>query len=190
MNSRQAQLVKRMTDLELIKSIMLSQLALLIIGFVAGLLLFSSLGEWFQLFSWSIVDVVMLAFIPAVLIVLTDIMMMRMLPKRMMDDGGINERIFKNRSFLQIITICVLVAFSEELLFRGVLQTHLGYIAASIIFALIHFRYLMKPVLFVSILILSFYLGYIYELTDNLVVPMMAHFFIDFFLALYIRYNK
>ena len=82
------------------------------------------------------------------------------------------------------------VAFAEELLFRGVLHTTFGYFIASTIFALAHFRYLTKPILFISILFVSFYIGYLFEITGNLVVTIAAHFIVDFLLGLFIRLQR
>lgn len=65
------------------------------------------------------------------------------------------------------------------MLFRGVLQTHIGLWAASLIFAALHFRYLSKWLLFIMVTAISFLLGLMYEWTGNLFVPMTAHFIID-----------
>lgn len=84
----------------------------------------------------------------------------------------------------------LLVAIAEELLFRGVLQTSFGYFIASGLFVLVHFRYLKKPILFLSIIVVSFYIGYIFVLTENLVVTITTHFVVDFILGLVIRFRK
>src|SRR5690625_1741473 len=114
---------------------------------------------------------------------------MVILPKKYFDDGGINERIFKNQSIFNIFIIALIVAVSEELLFRGLIQTIFGYFIASTLFALVHVRYLRKPVLLISVLLISFYLGYLYEITNNLFVTIFAHFIVDFLLGVIIRYN-
>lgn len=81
----------------------------------------------------------------------------------------------------------MLIAFSEELLFRGVIQTHFGLLMASAIFAALHVRYLSKWFLFTMVVLLSFFLGYLYDVTGNLWVTIFAHFLIDFVLAVHIR---
>jgi uncharacterized protein len=116
-----------------------------------------------------------------------DFLLMRYLPEHWYDDGGINEKIFQNRSIPHIFFLCLLIAFSEELLFRGVIQTHFGLFVASIVFALLHVRYLEKWFLFVMVVLLSFFLGYIYQRTNSLWVTIFAHFLIDFILAIDIR---
>jgi membrane protease YdiL (CAAX protease family) len=102
----------------------------------------------------------------------------------------LNERIFKNRNILHILIIALFVAFSEELLFRGIIQTKVGLILASIIFAIIHYRYLFNWFLFVNIVVLSFFIGLIFECTDNLAVTISMHFVIDFLLGVYIKFKR
>lgn len=116
-----------------------------------------------------------------------DFLMMRYLPKKWYDDGGINEKIFRTRSIPHLFLLCMLIAFSEELLFRGVIQTSFGLLMASAIFAALHVRYLSKWFLFTTVVLLSFFLGYLYDVTENLWVTIFAHFLIDFVLAVHIR---
>ena len=61
---------------------------------------------------------------------------MKVLPSHYYDDGGLNERIFRGRSVIEIAVISSVVSIAEEILFRGVIQTHVGLIISSIIFAL------------------------------------------------------
>lgn len=83
----------------------------------------------------------------------------------------------------------LLISFSEEILFRGVLQTHIGLWAASFIFTVLHFRYLAKWLLFMMVAGISLLLGLIYEWTGNLFVPVTAHFIIDAVFACQIRFQ-
>lgn len=79
-----------------------------------------------------------------------------------------------------IFLMSILPAVAEEFLFRGVLQTllkkwsknrHIAIIATSLIFAIIH----MNPEQVLGILVLSLVLGYLYELTGNLIYPIILH---------------
>ena len=124
------------------------------------------------------------------MVVIADILLMKWLPSSFYDDGGLNDRIFKNRSVIHIAWIAAFVALSEELLFRGVIQTKVGLILASLIFAIIHYRYLFNWFLFSNIVILSFLIGFIYDWTNNLAVTMIMHFTIDFLLGLYIKFKN
>lgn len=76
---------------------------------------------------------------------------------------------------------CLLLAaasgFAEEALFRGALQPQLGLLGASLLFGLAHFvprRELLPWTAFT--LAAGFGLGALYEVTGNLVAPVVAHF--------------
>ncbi len=79
---------------------------------------------------------------------------------------------------------------TEEWLFRGVVQTHWGLGAASVIFAVLHVRYLEKWFLFLMVVLISLFLGALYEQTGSLWVTVVAHFLIDVVLALHIRLQR
>ena len=85
--------------------------------------------------------------------------------------------------------IAAVVAIGEEILFRGVIQTHFGLIAIELIFALVHYRYLFNWFLFVNIIALSFLIGFIYLQTENILVTIFMHFLIDFLIGCIIRYK-
>ncbi|PYZ98459.1 CPBP family intramembrane metalloprotease [Alteribacter lacisalsi] len=186
--NRQAQIIKGLSDKELILNLYISQAIMLLIALFASRLL---LGGWFTPFTliewtWSAVA---LGFYIAVAVVILEWLCIKVLPEKWFDDGGINERIFRNRSIFHIAVISFVVAVSEEILFRGVIQTSAGIIAASLLFALIHFRYLHQPFLFAFTIGLSFLLGYVYLLTGNLLTVISAHFFIDAILGCAIKYG-
>lgn len=187
---KQSEIVKQLTDKELKQQVIVSQLLLLGLGLLLSFLLFEKMTDWFDYFSFDITDIVFYGVLTGLTIVLIDLVLMYMLPEKYYDDGGINDRIFRNRSITGILGISLLVAVTEELLFRGVIQTVFGYITASTLFALVHVRYLTKPVLLVSVLFVSFYIGYMFVLTENLLVTIAAHFTVDFVLGVFIRFQK
>src|SRR5690625_5157555 len=185
----QKKLIDQMSDRELYQSLIYSQLILFSLALILSIFLFDQISYWLDLFVFNAHQIFYYGCLAGILIVVIDLLLMSIVPKRHFDDGGINERIFKDRSILHIFLIALIVAVSEELLFRGVIQTVFGYIIASTLFALVHVRYLKKPVLLVSVLLISFYLGYLYKITGNLFVTIIAHFLVDFILGLIIRYN-
>lgn len=187
---KQSEMIKLMSDEELKKQLLLSQLIFAVLAITLSIFLFENIGEWLLYLNWDIQEIIYYGVIPGLIIVFIDILLMLTLPKRFYDDGGINERVFKNQSIGYIFILSLVVAISEELLFRGVIQTTFGYVFASFIFALIHFRYLKKPVLLISVLFVSFYIGYMFEITGNLLVTITAHFTVDFVLGLLIRFRK
>lgn len=185
----QKKMIEQMTDDQLLQSLFMSQLMLFSLAIILSMFLFESFIQWLELFSFNLYDIFYYGGLSGLLIVCVDIILMKLLPKTAFDDGGINERIFQNLPIRNIFLIALIVSISEELLFRGVLQTVFGYVIASTIFALVHFRYLNKPVLFISILLISFYIGYLFHITNNLLVTIVAHFLVDFILGLMIRYQ-
>lgn len=187
---KQNELILQMDDKELKKQLIISQLFMGIIAFMISLFLFDSVFDWFQYVKWDIKEVAYYGILPGLIIVLLDLIIMTFIPKKYFDDGGINEKLFKNRSIIEIFQLALVVAICEELLFRGVIQTTFGLIIASVIFALVHVRYLKKPLLLGSVLFISFYIGYLFYLTENLLVTITAHFLIDFLLGLIIRFKK
>ncbi|MET3682359.1 membrane protease YdiL (CAAX protease family) [Alkalibacillus flavidus] len=181
----QADIISQLSNRELLWNVYLSQTLFLIISFIIGFFLFDSWSTFWSLWTFDHHELIYYGLIPGVIIVIVDIIMIRYLPARLYDDGGINRRLFTSISIPHIIVLTAFVALSEEILFRGVIQTHFGFWIASILFAIVHIRYLTKWVLLISVLLLSFVIGYIYHITDNLWTTVAAHFVIDLLLGLY-----
>src|SRR5690625_6777987 len=93
---------------------------------------------------------------------MVDIFLIEIFPKRYLDDGGINKKIFKNRSISDIFILTVVIAICEEALFRGVIQKTIGFIQASILFAFVHIRLLKILFLFIFILLIYIYFSYFF----------------------------
>lgn len=187
---KQSELIKQITDKDLKKSLYMSQFLLLGLALVLSIFLFDNMTNWTIQFRLDAKDIFYIGVLSGLIIVCIDLLLMLIFPKRFYDDGGINERIFASLNLKEIFIICIVIAVSEELLFRGVLQTSFGYIPASIIFALVHVRYLLKPVLLVSVLMISFFIGYLFILTGNLYVTIATHFTVDFLLGVIIHFKK
>ena len=100
------------------------------------------------------------------IVVLVDLDINENIAGKYYDDGGLNERIFQKRSLFQIALIAAVVAIGEEILFRGVIQTHMGLITIELIFALcITAIYLIGFIC--EYIGLSFLIGFIYLQTGN-----------------------
>lgn len=121
---------------------------------------------------------------------LVDLIISRLVPEDAMDDGGINELLFKARPVWHIAVISIVVAICEELLFRGAIQHGLGPYWTSILFALIHIRYLRHWIPTGWVFISSYGLGYIYLQSGSLWAPIVCHFLIDFISGLVIRFRR
>ena len=125
----------------------------------------------------------------SLMVVFITLLLTFIVPKEWMDDGGINEKLFKNLPVWSIAVISLSVGFIEEFLFRGAIQPLLGVFVTSLIFLLIHFRYLNKWVLSLSTIIISLGLGFLAYYVEW-VAAFIAHSSIDFFLGVMIRKGK
>jgi membrane protease YdiL (CAAX protease family) len=189
MLNKQKTIVNRLSDRELLIQLYITQLIMLFIACGFGFFLFPDLTSFLVLWNITDIRIVIYGGALAAVTIMADFAAMRFFPERMLDDGGINQRIFSNRSIPHLLFLTIIISLTEEILFRGVIQTNFGLWASSILFAVLHFRYLEKPVLFIMVTAVSFSLGAVYQWTGNLFVPAAAHFMIDFVLALYIRFR-
>ena len=187
MVKRQSDLINEMNDREVLFHLYLTQFIIIILASILGFFLFDNADVFLAIWRLNIKEILLFGGGSAIIVIAIDLTLMRILPKHMYDDGGINEKVFKNRPIWHITLICLIVAFSEELLFRGVIQTQFGYLIASSVFAVLHFRYLYKLALFIVVVSISFFIGWIYIITGNLFVTIFMHFVIDFVFALIIR---
>ncbi|PAD68276.1 CPBP family intramembrane metalloprotease [Bacillus sp. 7586-K] len=187
MFKNQSEQIKQLSDKQVLQSLYFTQFLLIIISIVMSIFLFKDRNDFLKVWEYNDNDFLLFGFITALIVIIIDYIMMKLLPSHLLDDGGVNEKIFKNRNVLHIIFLTALIAFSEELLFRGIIQTHFGLLIASLIFAILHFRYVTKIVLFIMVVAVSFFLGIVYELTNTIYSTMIAHFIIDLVFAIQIR---
>lgn len=187
MKNKQAEIIKQLSDKELHLNLFFTQIILFSVSVLLGIFLFRDISDFFSLFRWKDWNILIIGGSAAAAVILFDILMMKLLPESYQDDGGVNERIFKSLSMPMIFVVALSVALLEEILFRGIIQTHLGLFWTSLIFALIHYRYLFNWFLFVNITVLSFFIGLIFEVTDNLLVTIFTHFLIDFILGIIVK---
>ncbi len=189
MKNRQAEIIRELSSRELLFHLYLTQLILFIISCTAVYFLFDQLSSFLHLFQYDLWWIAIGA-INGVAVVIIDIVLMSYLPDRYYDDGGLNEKLFSTMPGWQIPVVALVVAISEELLFRGVIQTTFGIVVATLIFALVHTRYLSHWFLLTNIIVLSFWIGFIYQLSGEQLLPVMAmHFTIDCLLGFYIKYH-
>lgn len=126
----------------------------------------------------------------ALAVVLLDLLVSRWTPEEAMDDGGVNERIFRERPLWHIALICLVVGVCEELLFRGAVQSSFGPYWTSILFAAIHVRYLRHWIPTGMVFAISYALGWLYDRTGTLWSPIAAHILIDLVMGLIIRLRR
>ncbi|EDL63609.1 hypothetical protein BSG1_19260 [Bacillus sp. SG-1] len=188
MRQKQKDLIMQISDRELTFHLYATQFGLLTVAIILGIFLYDDMSSFFNQFVWNN-QILFYGVTSGIVIVVVDLLLMRLLPKKYYDDGGINQRIFRNRSVIHIAFLAAVIAICEEILFRGVLQYHFGFIVGTVIFAVVHIRYWGNWFLILNILILSVWIGLVYEWTANLGVTMMMHFIIDFLLGLVIKYQ-
>ncbi len=189
MKKKYFELINGLTDKDLLFHLYMTQIILCVISLILGFIFFDHFS-YFDNLSLNDYQIISIGIPAGLTVVIVDILLMKWLPSSFYDDGGLNERIFNNRNIFHILIIALFVAFSEELLFRGIIQTKVGLIFASIIFAIIHYRYLFNWFLFVNIVLLSFFIGLVFEWTDNLAVTIVMHLVIDFLLGVYIKFKR
>ncbi|PBB05484.1 CPBP family intramembrane glutamic endopeptidase [Salimicrobium humidisoli] len=181
------EIIKQMSSKELMKHVLITQGLLMVIALAVSSVFLDFREHWTVQWGFDIKDWIIYAVIPATLIVGFDGIIMKTLPEDHYDDGGINRKLFEGLPVPAILLLTAVIAFSEEMLFRGVLQPLTGFVPASLLFAFVHFRYLSRPLLFTGVLIISFLFGFIYEQTQALTYVVSAHFFVDFTLALILK---
>lgn len=188
--NKQSDVIKQLSKRELTFHLYITQVIILTISIISSIFLFHDYQSFFHLFKVNS-SILSLGVVSGIIIVILDLILMRVLPQHYYDDGGVNEKIFKDRSFLEILFLAAVIALSEELLFRGVIQTNFGMVIASIVFAIAHIRYWGHWFLIVNIVVLSFWMGLVYEFSDhNVVTTIVMHFIVDFLLGLSIKYNN
>lgn len=186
----QAELIKRMSGKEVRFHLLLTQFLFFITSLLLSFFLFPTFSHWTTLFTINIHDIVLYGVVTALFVVVVELLLYVFLPKHLIDDGGINEKVFTSQSVPSIILITFVVSISEEFLFRGVLQTSFGLFIASSLFVLMHVRYLKKPVLLILTILLSFLIGYLFDRTGSLPVVIVLHFLVNLLLGLFIKFKK
>lgn len=121
------------------------------------------------------------------LVVVLDLVLSYLFPQLMVDHSGVNVKLFRNRPIWHIFLMTAVIAFCEELLFRGALQPLIGIFWTSVIFTIIHFRYLSQWLMIVVVFFISIGLGTLLQMTGSLITPIVAHFVIDFTLGILLK---
>ncbi|MET3504496.1 CPBP family intramembrane glutamic endopeptidase [Halalkalibacter oceani] len=183
----QKEILASLTDKQLLIQVYVTQGLLLGLSFVIGFFVFDNREAFWALFQNELFPIVLIGGGLALAVIMLDVMLERLLPAEWLDDGGLNERLFRSLTTPRLLLVCATVAVAEEIFFRGVLQTAFGLVAASLLFAVVHGRYLPKPWLFGQVIAVSFLLGLTFEWTGNLLITIFAHFLIDVVVGMLIR---
>jgi uncharacterized protein len=120
-------------------------------------------------------------------VILLDLFLVRTVRADLLDDGGVNRMLFQGRPLWHILVMAMLAAFSEEILFRGVFQEWLGILGSTLLFVILHTRYLRKWLLTATVAAVSAALGLLTEWTGHLAPAIIAHGLVDFVMGIWIR---
>jgi hypothetical protein len=97
--------------------------------------------------------------------------------------------LLREATVVDIILLAAVAGFSEELLFRGMLQPRMGLIASSLLFGLLHGPdYKLWPFAAWAAVVGAGF-GLVYRETNNLAIPMLVHAFYDGLALAYIRWT-
>ncbi|BAU28933.1 hypothetical protein DFP93_103220 [Aneurinibacillus soli] len=141
--------------------------------------------EIFTLADWQ--SGVLYGTLVALFVIVAEVVLLVVLPRGMFDDGGVNELLFRDLSGVQIISLCLVVAVSEELLFRAVIQPGLGIWWTSILFTVVHVRYWKKWVMVAVVFGISLLFGALVVRTGAVWAAIWAHFLIDVALGYFVK---
>ncbi|SDC41876.1 CPBP family intramembrane glutamic endopeptidase [Shouchella lonarensis] len=179
--------LQQLPNRELYMSVYLSQAFMLSVALGISALFGNGIQKGISQLTWHWHDGLWQGASFAIIVLIINLLLYRVVPARWLDDGGINDRVFRSMGICHMVFFCLVVAIVEEWLFRGVLQPLVGLPVASICFALVHVRYIKKPILFFYTLLLSIALGLLYEGTGNFCSVVVAHFLINFLLGVFLR---
>ncbi|WP_072916451.1 CPBP family intramembrane glutamic endopeptidase [Desulforamulus aeronauticus] len=164
----------------ILKAAYLSQLIILLCGLAALWFFYVRQGTTWQAIYQM--DKFWLVFgygsLTAAVLVVMQVLLVTLVPPRFLMDDGTN-RVLYTFSYPNILLLMGFGAFAEETLFRAALQPKLGIFLTSVLFALIHTRYVKKWVLLLVTLIMSSVLGWLYDKTQIIWTPIWAHFLIN-----------
>jgi len=104
---------------------------------------------------------------------------------RLMDE--LNLILLDKFSLPMLFIIFLSGAGVEEILFRGVIQQHLGIWLASVLFTVIHFRYLKKVALMIEVFLMGMILGMTYLVTQTIWIPILCHLCVNISTAVMIK---
>lgn len=95
--------------------------------------------------------------------------------------------IFGKFNIWQCVFLSIISGFCEEALFRGVMSVAWGIIISSIVFGLLHVG--NKKLIFsgIWIAIIGFCFAYIYKITGNLSISILAHSLNNFFCFVFVK---
>ncbi len=170
----------------LLLNIILSQGILVILSLLLGWFLFPD-TKWSQLVPIGYGENIFITLLggSTVLLALQLFFHHYVTRDRLLDE--INILLINTFSLPELSAIFLFGSLAEEWLFRGLIQTHTGIWIASILFTLIHFRYLKKIFLLLEVFLMGLILGFTYLISQTIWVPIICHFAVNILTAWLIK---
>ncbi|MFJ7953947.1 lysostaphin resistance A-like protein [Lysinibacillus sp. NPDC096418] len=140
-------------------------------------------------------NMIMNVIITSLALLLFGVVLTKFTPSNYIDD---TNKTYQNYSFFNIFVFMFLGALFEELLFRGIIQNlififienqWLSIIVTTLLFLAFHIQYFKKPLMLFNISIPSLIFGWVYFETNNILVPIVVHFVMNFGITLFFKYN-
>ncbi|WP_201741296.1 CPBP family intramembrane glutamic endopeptidase [Pradoshia eiseniae] len=128
-------------------------------------------------------------------LLLFGVILTRYIPSRYIDD---TNKDYQNGPLLGVFFLMFTGALFEEILFRGIIQNliyvfienqWIAIIATTVLFLGFHIQYFKKTIMLVNIMVPSLTFGWIYFETNNIFVPFLVHFLMNFGITLLFKYN-
>lgn len=109
--------------------------------------------------------------------------------------GPLVEMLFRGRGVGAVVLLSALAGLGEELLFRGVLQAWLAgmtgpwtaVVLGGVVFGLAHY---LSRAYFVLATCMGLYLGALYQLSGNLLLPVLVHALYDAIAIAYLLHRR
>lgn len=181
--------IHQLSDKELLLNLYLTHVLSFFLSGIGIFFLFVRQGKDFgdNFALWSIGSDLLLGGGVAVVIIALNLWAYRFLPQKYWDDGGVNQKLFAERNFFHIVLIAAVVSFSEEVLFRGVIQAYVGVFWTAVLFTLLHTRYLKQWPMFVFVFMISLLFGWLVAHTGRLWPAVISHFAVDAVMGILIQ---
>ena len=101
------------------------------------------------------------------------------------------RRVFLPCTSWWLLFLAIVSSAAEEVIFRGLLQPNLGFVLTSILFGAVHF--VPRATLFpwtLFALVAGFVLGWLFEETEGLIAPVIAHSMVNSINLMVLQYRS
>lgn len=98
---KQTEIIMQLTKRELILNLYFSQIIFIVIAFLLSYILLNDITSLIHMFNWEIRELFIYGFLPGLLIVIIDLLLIKLLSEKHYDDGGINKEYLHHYRFLK-----------------------------------------------------------------------------------------